>query len=175
MSPRDEYIGDDYTSGDDVLGAVAANVRRAVGAGRRPYSAPPLPAAPSTGPVSKLRSHVGFGSVSWAIADGTGKNTIMEPQESFRVERLIIDTNLTGVTNAIIVQLATASVGTQPQSPSVEFAAPAAMFARDSTYANVDWQVAYRGTKVQLSLSVTAAPAGAAAVASIGAFGEWVR
>lgn len=179
----DEFVsGDDYVSGDgaDVLGALSRQlVRRGSGQGRRIFRQPPLPAQPAQQTMAELRSYMGFGPVTWAVADplGTQRVIVVEPQESFRGERLVLDVTIPGtVTNAPQVTLARIDVGTLPQSPSVEFAAPAAMFRPDCTNANLDLQIAYRGTKMQITLGITALPTGAGIVTcTVGMFGQWIR
>lgn len=172
---------DDYSSGDDtgddsaaVLGALFA---RGQGGRRRIMQRPPLPRAPAQNYDARIRSYMGFGVATWAVADATDKILLIEPQESFRGERLIIDVvTAAGITNGPLVLLRRIDVGTMPQSPSVEQAAPAAMFARDATVSALDLQIAYRGTKLQITLGITAAPAGAGTVtAAVGMYGEWVR
>lgn len=181
----DDDVGADWVSGDDtdaanVLGAVARQlVRRPQRGrdGRKIFQRPPLPAMPAQPTEAELRSYMGFGSVTWAVGDGADKVTIVEPQESFRGERLIIDIGIpAGVTNAPLVLLRRIDIGTLPQAPSVEFAAPAAMFRPDATYAGLDLQIAFRGTKIQITLGISAAPAGAGTVtASVGMYGQWIR
>lgn len=188
--PRDEYVtgGDEYMSGngEDVLGAVVQAMRQVAARGgssvvqRRlpsvPFSRPPLPASPVQSTTASLRSYMGFGFLTWGPAEVADKAIIVEPQESFRGERLIIDVGAAGGTSAGLSLLRRIDVGTQPQSPSVEQPAPSAMFARDSTNAELDLQIAFRGTKVQITLGITAAPgAGVTLTAAIGMFGQWVR
>lgn len=184
----EEFEGDDeeYIEGDDdedegVLGAVSrALVRRPKRRGRkrrRVFRRPPLPRRAAQEKKSELRSFMGFGSVIWIVTDGLEKISIVEPQESFRGERLILETAIdSGITNTPLILLNRIDVGTAPQSPSVEFAAPAAMFRADSTYSQLDLQIAYRATKLQVTLGITAAPTGVGVVtASIGMFGQWIR
>jgi len=179
---EDEYVDGDEEEEEGVLGAVSrALVRRPRRRGRKRrrkiYRRPPLPRAAAQPKKSELRSFMGFGSVTWAVADSAEKISIVEPQESFRGERLILETAIdSGVTNTPLVLLNRIDVGTAPQSPSVEFAAPAAMFRADSTYSQLDLQIAYRATKLQITLGITTAPTGAGVVtASIGMFGQWIR
>lgn len=183
------YIEGDYIEGEDdaanLLGQVAQALVRPSGGARivrgaqqqRIFRRPPLPSQPAQPTEAELRSFLGFGAVTWAVADGADKVTIVEPQESFRGERLIIDVGIpAGITNAPLILLRRIEVGTLPQSPSVEFAAPAAMFRPDATNANLDLQVAYRSSKITLTLGISAAPAGAGVVtASSGMFGQWIR
>lgn len=181
----DNYIGDDVSediSADDAANILGALFRRKRGqkGGRRPapqiYRKPPLPASAAQPNRAKLRSAVGFGSAIWVTTDGTDKVTTIEPQESFRGERLIVDVTAVGGTAAGLVLVRRIDIGTMPQTPSVEQPMPAAMFARDAVDAFLDLQIAYRSTKIQLTMGVTAAPgAGVTQTAAIGMFGEWIR
>jgi len=187
MEGDDEYVEGDDEEEEGTLGAISkalaarrrrARARRRRGRrGQKIWRRPPLPKKTAQPNEAELRSFMGFGSVSWAVADSAEKISIVEPQESFRGERLILESAIdSGVTNTPLVLLNRIDVGTAPQSPSVEFAAPAAMFRADSTYSQLDLQIAYRGTKLQVTLGITAAPTGAGSVtASIGMFGQWIR
>jgi hypothetical protein len=164
-----------YESGD-VLGAIMARRGPRPGGGQKVYRKPPLPPRAAQPDVARLRSYMGFGFVVWTAADATDKVTIVEPQESFRGERFIADVTAAGGTSAGLTLLRRIDIGTQPQSPSVEQPAPLAMFARDATSADLDLQVAFRSTKMQITLGITAAPgAGVTVTAAMGFFGEWIR
>ncbi len=187
----DEWVGDDDQSGpsgDDaanVLGQVArALVRRPGGPARRPagpggrkiFKRPPLPATTAQPTEAELRSYMGMGFAVWAPADAVDRVLTVEPQESFRGERLILDVTAVGGTPAGQVLLRRIEVGTMPQSPSVEQAAPASMFRPDVTGGALDLQIAFRGTKLTVTLGVTAAPgAGVTVTASAGFYGQWLR
>jgi hypothetical protein len=172
-----------FVGQEEMVGAITTALTRAMGPRARsgpghfnPYSKPPLPSEPVQQNVAALRSYMGFGFVSWVTVDGADKVIIIEPQESFRGERLILDSTAVGGTAAGLGLLRRIDVGTQPQSPSVEAAAPAAMFRADATDTNLDLQIAYRGTKVQITLGQTAAPgAGVTVTMAVGMFGKWVR
>jgi hypothetical protein len=170
-----DYMSPGEDIGDDEVGQIARQIVRRQG-GRPVFNRPPLPRTPAQPNDAKLRSYMGFGFVTWGPADAADKVIIVEPQESFRGERLIIDVTSVGGAPAGLTLLRRIEIGTMPQSPSVEQAAPAAMFARDATAAELDLQIAYRGTKVQITLGQTAAPGGAVTVtAAVGMFGEWIR
>lgn len=173
-----EMEGDDVAA--DLLGAVDRGLSR--GGGMRMYrrpvaKRPPLPAGEMR-PDARIRSYMGVGITSWAATDPTGtlKTLTVEPQESFRGERLIIDTIAAGGTSASLVVVNGVFVGTMPQSPSVEQPAPSTMFARDATIAGLDLQIAHRGTKFSVQLSNTAPPGtGVTLTAVVGVYGEWIR
>jgi hypothetical protein len=177
------FEGDDQIDGDDdaanVLGQVARQlVRRPVrGAGGRPiFRQPPLPRVPAQPNEAELRSFVGMGFQSWGPADVVDRVFEIEPQESFRGERLVIDTREVGGVAAGLLFVRRIEVGTMPQSPSVTNVAPIAMFRPDATGAELDLQIAYRGTKLIVTLGVTAAPgAGVTVTALVGFYGQWIR
>lgn len=179
-----EYIveGDDDVGDDDVIGAVARQIRRPGGVRQvrgpgqqRIFRRPPLPARSQQPTEAELRSYLGLGFVTWAIGDGAEKVIIVEPQETFRGERLVAEVAMVGVTNSIIPALKRLEIGTLPQSPSVEFSAPLSMFRPDATNANLDLQIAEAGTKITITLSLNAAPVGGAVIAQLGFFGQWIR
>lgn len=170
-------MGDDVMGDAEVLGAISRAIARKGGrGGPRVFNRPPL--RPMAGqPDSKLRSYMGLGTITWTgAADAADKAVVVEPQESFRGERLVIDQVITGGTDAGLTMLRRIDIGTQPQSPSVEQPAPAAMFRTDATYAGLDLQIAHRGMKLQVTLARTASPgAGVTVVAAMGLYGEWIR
>jgi hypothetical protein len=177
-------MAEEFVRAEDVVGAIRSAMTQALAPRGRsgpghfsmPYAKPPLPAEPVQQNTAALRSYMGFGFVSWVTVDGADKVSIVEPQESFRGERLIIDTTASGGTAAGLSLLRRIDIGTQPQSPSVEQPAPAAMFRADATETTLDLQIAYRATKVQITMGQTAAPgAGVTVTAAIGMFGKWVR
>lgn len=146
--------------------------------GRRPvYSAPPLQAQSTWPHTAKLRSYMGFGFASWSPTDATDKPLPVQPQESFRGERLIIAQPIAvGGTSAGLVLMRRIDVGTMPQSPSVAQPAPAVMFQNDTVGSNLDLQIAYRATTIQVTLGITAAPgAGVTVTTAVGMFGVWIR
>jgi hypothetical protein len=177
----DDAEGDDYISADEanVLGAI---FRR--GRGRRPpprrqrprrIPSPQLRQQP-TWKDSRLRSYLGMGFTTWPATDATDKQLPIEPQESFEGRRLIVDTIAAGGTSAGLNVVRRIDVGTMPQSPSVEQPGPAAMFRADATYSYLDLQIAYRATRLILTLGITAAPGvGVTVTASAGFFGNWIR
>jgi hypothetical protein len=143
--------------------------------GQRIFSQPPLPQSPFQPHVSRLRSFLGMGFATWTDTDGGDKILEIQPQESFRGERLFVDEIDVG-TPAGLVLVRRVDVGTQPQSPSVEQPAPASMFSSDATYSKLDIQIAYRGTRLQVTLGVTAAPGtGNSITAAVGFYGQWIR
>jgi hypothetical protein len=187
----DEGAGLDETSGyedSNILGAIARRrgrqpMRRpaqqpqypTTPGGQRIFSQPPLPQSPFQPHISRLRSFLGMGFATWTDTDGGDKILEIQPQESFRGERLFVDEIDVG-TPAGLVLVRRVDVGTQPQSPSVEQPAPASMFSSDATYSKLDIQIAYRGTRLQVTLGVTAAPGtGNSITAAVGFYGQWIR
>jgi hypothetical protein len=146
----------------------------------RIFKRPPLPSTPFQPTEAELRSYMGIGfqALGNNAAGVTliGTPLLVEPQESFRGERLILDVTSTGtpVGNAALQRI---EVGTMPQSPSVEQPAPATMFRADATYSQLDLQVAFRATKFQLTLENVNGPTGAGNFFNYaaGIFGAWIR
>jgi len=173
-----DYVGyddalhgdDDYTGADDaeILGAV-----KRVMAARKPQ----LQAAAA--PPKKLRGYIGVGEAVFNSSTPTGTTIalIVEPQRSFRPERLIIDrVDGSSATSGIRSRVASIFVGDQPQSPSVEQPAPTAMFRADATVSGIDFDKAVPGQKIQLTLSVSALPTGTEVVTlSCGFYGDMLR
>lgn len=177
----DVLLGDDeILMGQDeaLLGAARRQLaRRRTGSQRAlgPTSKPALVYNPSASRPAKIRSYMGMGSTSWTGTDGSDKTLVIEPQENFRAERLIIDVSDSAPPAGQTV-LRRIDVGTMPQSASVEAAMPASAFRPDSTYSGLDLQVAQAGVKLQVLLGRTAAPGGViVTTASVGFFGEWIR
>jgi hypothetical protein len=138
------------------------------------YTRPPLAARPQNS-TSMLRSFVGLGFATWTGTDGADKQLTIEPQESFRGERLVIEVLATsGAAGLVVVRQL--QVGVQPQQPDTSQPAPASMFAAQVTYSHLDLQIAKPGINITVTLGVTAAPgAGETVTASAGLYGEWVR
>ena len=141
------------------------------------YAAPPLNAQATWPHTAKLRSYMGFGFATWGPTDATDKPLPVQPQESFRGERLIISPpTVVGGTSAGLLLMRRIDVGTMPQSPSVTQPAPAIMFQNDTVGSNLDLQIAYRATTIQVTLGITAAPgSGVTVTAGVGMFGVWIR
>jgi hypothetical protein len=123
---------------------------------------------------SKLRAPLGLGFHTFT-ALGTFK-FIVEPQEAFRGERMIIElvrdgaAGTTAVVNSIIV-------GSLPQQPSTEFGTPVVMFQADATGAHMDWQICPAGTKIIIEVEAIGAAIGEgdSVTVSVGLYGEWIR
>ena len=144
--------------------------------GQRIYKQPPLPRQGFQPNMARLRSYMGMGFAVFGPTAVAPIDLVVEPQESFRGERMIVDTTAAGGTSAGLVTVVGIFVGTLPQSPSVEQPAPAAMFARDSTISRLDMQIAFRATKLKVTIGITAAPgAGVTVTAAVGFYGEWIR
>lgn len=167
---NDEVSGEeDVLMGDDeaLLGASRNQLAR------RPYRKPPLSYRQNRD--AKMRSYMGMGFASFVGTDGSDKVLIIEPQEAFRGERLIVDV-IDSAPPAGITVIRRIDVGSMPQSPSVEAAMPASAFFRDATYTGLDLQVAQPGVKISIVLGRTSAPGGViVTTVAAGFYGEWIR
>jgi len=165
----------------DILGAVVRAAQRQLArrpggapAGRgMPFARPPLP--PRSTPESRLRTPMGAGVATWAPADAADKPLTVEPQSTFRAERLVVDVVATGGTFGGLVLVRNITVGNTPQSPSSQQPMPASMFRPDVTYGSMDLTVADRAGQLSALLGVSAAPgAGITVQAACGWYGEWI-
>jgi hypothetical protein len=178
---REEIIqGDDS---ENIVGALVNQLQRFGARGRQAaqnvvtsprFTAAGIKAQVGGGGESKLRAPLGIGFHTFT-ALGTFK-FIVEPQEGFRGERLIVDVEKDGgagvatLVNSIIV-------GSLPQTPSTEFGIPAVMFRADATDANMSWQICPAGTKIIIEVELVGAAIaeGDSVTVSLGVYGEWVR
>lgn len=167
----DEVLGDD--DDDDLVGAARRARRRGL-AISKPALALSRPAR--VGPAA-IRAAMGWGTAVWTgAADSGDRQLIVEPQEPFRGERLIIDVLATGGTSLGLVVVRRIEIGTMPQTPSTAQPMPAAIFRADATSSQLDLQLAERGTQMTLTLGITASPgAGVTVTAVCGVYGKWVR
>jgi hypothetical protein len=187
--PREEIIsGDDLYDGpsgdaENIIGALAQLVRPrpgpAMARGRAAVSGPQFSRALIANQVggankeSGLRAPLGFGFHTFTAA-GTFA-FIVEPQEAFRGERLMIDTARDGAAGVLGV-VNTMTVGTMPQQPSTEFGIPFAMFSPQMTDAHMDWQICPAGTKIQINVELIGTFAEAdSVVVACGLYGKWIR
>lgn len=141
-----------------------------------PAARPPLPASPTQAIPAEMKSFLGLGVLSWGPAEAGDKQLEVEPQESFRGQRLIIDIAVAGGTAAGLTIVRSLFVGSMPQSPSIVAPMPATAFRADATDVELDLQIAFRGSKMVLQMGQTAAPgAGVTVTAAAGLFGVWIR
>lgn len=175
-----DYTGYDDDMGDDAngdyTGASDEEILGAVRGGRVMVARKPqLVAAPR--PVYKLRAYLGLGTVVFANGGPTLATIIVEPQRGFRPERLIIARKDIGAAAPGLQAFVQAIfIGDMPQSPSQEQPAPTEMFAPDATVAGIDFNKCKTGQKIQLNLSISAAPAAGETVRlSCGFYGDMLR
>ena len=184
--PREEIIsGDlDEVSGDaeNIIGALAQMVRPRAGSAMsrgRSVQGPQFSSALFANQVggsakqTGLRAPLGFGFHVFTAAGVF--SFIVEPQEAFRGERLMIDTARDGAAGVLGV-VNTMTVGTMPQQPSTEFGIPFAMFSPAMTDAQMDWQICPAGTKIQIQVELVGTFAEADTVTvAVGLYGKWIR
>jgi hypothetical protein len=165
----EDYVGEDYVGDDEVMGAVARGRRLAKARG------PQLKGA-SRAPI-KLRGYIGLGFVTFTSVSGTVLVMTVEPQRSFRPERLVIDrADGSSVTTPLSARVNNIFIGDQPQSPSVEQPAPISMFRADATFSGIDFNKCIPGQKIRVELSISAAPAGTEVVRlEAGFYGDMMR
>jgi hypothetical protein len=179
--PREEII-----SGDDenIVGALtSALMQRARGTAFRAtpggtVSAPRFSMAQLANQVggtqeNKLRAPLGLGSN--VFSDNSPFSFIVEPQEAFRGERLIVDVALSAGAE-LLLSIDEILVGSLPQTPSTEFGLPAVMFRADATDAAMDWQICPAGTKIIIKAHAVGTFGEADTLtAQLGLYGVWIR
>jgi hypothetical protein len=177
--PREEIISGEDDQ-ENIVGALtnALTQMRRAPAGRTVtgprFTQQQTAAQVGAGRQSKLRAPLGIGFFTFSAL---GTNVfVVEPQEAFRGERLIIDVVRDGAAGVSVV-VNSIFVGSLPQQPSTEFGLPASMFQPDATDANMDWQVCPAGTKIIISVSAVggAFAEGDTLTVSLGIYGEWIR
>ena len=174
----DALHGDDGLDGEDFVGADDAEILGAVRRARgRAMQARKPQLMASSAPPKKLRGYLGMGTAVFTSASGTLLSVTVEPQRSFRPERLIIErTDGSGVTTALAARVNAIFIGDQPQSPSVEQPAPIALFRADATVSGIDFDKCIPGQKITIQLSLSAAPTGTEVVTlSSGFYGDMLR
>jgi hypothetical protein len=120
---------------------------------------------------NKLRAPLGLGS--HVFVDNGPFSFIVEPQEAFRGERLIVDVV---AATGLLLSIDEILVGSLPQTPSTEFGLPAVMFRADATDAQMDWQICPAGTKIIIKTHVVGTFAEADELtAQLGLYGVWIR
>ncbi|HEY6110160.1 MAG TPA: hypothetical protein VIV56_14775, partial [Gemmatimonadales bacterium] len=124
-----------------------------------------------------LRAQLGMGSFTFTSATGSTHTFIVEPQEAFRVGRIVISQKASDGVGGTQVGVQPLIVGSLPQAPSSEYDIPAEMYAPDATDAQMDAQVCPAGTKMQLRVTLAgeAIPAEESLTVTIGLSGTWIR
>lgn len=179
-----DYVGEDYVGDDDeeILGAIQARALarprvQARGAVRGPVAAPRPTVQLASRKPRALRGYIGIGEATFTSTSGTLITLTVEPQRQFRPERLVIARrDGSAVTAGISSRVNAVFIGDQPQSPSVEQPAPTELFQPDATVSGVDFDVCSPGQKIQIQLSVSAAPAGTELIRlTLGMYGAMMR
>lgn len=174
----DALHGEDGLDGDDFVGAddaeILGAVRRARGRAQRAQK-PQLRAAEA--PPKKLRGYLGMGAAVFTNAAGTLLATTVEPQRTFRPERLIIErTNSSAAVAGISARVNAIFIGDQPQSPSVEQPATIAGFRADATVSGIDFDKCIPGQKITIQFSVSSlVPVGETVLVEAMFYGDMLR
>lgn len=182
-SGDDDTEGDDWTGDDDILGALRRgvaprNAGRNQPPARRPPTRAPLPQAGKPRPTANinpaaLRVPMGIGSHTWAATHGEEITFEVEPQRDFTPDRMVVDF----ITNdVVLLNITSIKVGDMPQNPNDEVPMPAALFAKETTDAHVQFDTVKASRKLLVRAEPTAALAAmTSATASLGMFGWMVR
>ena len=158
------------------MGGTMRRVQSAVASVSNPrFSQTQLANQVGGGGDNKLRAPLGFGTFTFVEGAATTHNFVVEPQEAFRGERLVIASIAAGGA-AVLGQVDLITVGSLPQAPSVEFGIPFSMFQPDATDAQMDWQICPAGTKIQVNTSYAGTLGeGQTFIVQVGLYGVWIR
>jgi hypothetical protein len=184
--PREEIIGEDVGNDqENIIGALSQALMRRPGVGpqaargrsvsRPQFSSAQLATQVGGSKDTSLRAPLGMGAVTFVVGGPTTIKQVVEPQEAFRGERLVLDVSALPDGNLVAVE--SIFVGSLPQTPSQEFNMPLSMFRPDATDAQMDWQICPAGTKIQVTVTLLG-PALADAdtvTVSMGIYGVWIR
>lgn len=159
---------DDLGADDMVLGAsksvkVARNVKGPQWLSRMRSFAPGAPA------ISEKRVPFGLGQLTFGAATGTALTLLAQPQAAIRPERLVVDIARTGASATGAVTVTELKIGPRSQLPGGN-AVPAVMFGPTVQDAIMALDPCEPGITVQLSVSVSAAPAGADTIVVVAGF-----
>lgn len=176
MSNRSMF--EEYAQGDDdeEAGALWADAlrraKRAKANGGRPRLAPPP--VIRTGPAGQAMKRIplGVGTVTFGAATGTSLTAEVEPQRGYTPQRLVLAVTRTGASATGSVKVTSIKHGDVEQLPASN-GCPAAMFQADTTDAELDLTPVTPGMKVIITVSISAAPAGAdTVVCDLGYYGQ---
>lgn len=181
MSNRQMF--EEYAQGDDdeELGAIwsdalrkaqAAKNRRGP-AGRPRLAPPPVIKTQASGPSMK-RIPLGIGTVTFALNTGVSLSAEVEPQRGYTPQRLVVSVTRTGTTSTGAIKVTSIKHGDVEQLPASN-GCPAAMFAADTTDAELDLTPVTPGMKITITVSCSTAVTGTdSIVVDLGYYGQAV-
>ncbi len=141
--------------------------------GKSPMRRLPSPPAVLTGPrgLALKRLPLGIGTVTFGAATGTSLTVEVEPQRGYTPKRLVAAVSRTGASATGLVRLTSLMIGDVQQLPASN-GVPIEMFDTQATDAELDLTPVIPGQKVTLTLTISAAPAGAdTVVVNLGFYG----
>lgn len=144
--------------------------------GKRPMRRLAAPPAIATGPrgIALKTLPLGIGTVSFGAATGTSLSVEVEPQRGYTPKRLVAAISRTGASATGLVKLTSLMIGDVQQLPASN-GVPIEMFDTQATDAELDLTPCTPGQKVSLTLTISAAPAGAdTVVVNLGFYGKAV-
>lgn len=169
---------------DDEVGAfydAALRASRAKRAARRggptngrPRLAPPPVINTQAGGPAMKRIPLGIGTVTFALNTGVSLSAEVEPQRGYTPQRLVVSTTRTGATSTGSIKVTSIKHGDVEQLPASN-GCPAAMFAADTTDAELDLTPVTPGMKITITVTCSAAVTGTdSIVVDLGYYGQAV-
>lgn len=138
----------------------------------RPRLAPPPVIATQPARASMKRVPLGIGTVTFALNTGTTLTAEVEPQRGYTPQRLVVSITRTGTTSTGSIKVTSIKHGDVEQLPASN-GCPAAMFAADTTDAELDLTPVIPGMKVTVTVTCSAAVTGTdSIVVDLGYYGQ---
>lgn len=171
------YDGDD----NDELGAFysaalkSARQKQAMrrpAQGQRPRLAAPPVINTQAGGLAMKRIPLGIGTVTFALATSLSLSAEVEPQRGYTPQRLVISVARTGTTSTGAIKVTSIKHGDVEQLPASN-GCPSAMFAADTTDAELDLTPVTPGMKITVTVSCSTAVTGTdSIVVDMGYYGQ---
>lgn len=142
--------------------------------GGRPRLAPPPVINTMPAGLSMKRIPLGIGTVTFALSTGTSLTAEVEPQRGYTPQRLVASVTRTGTTSTGSIKVTSIKHGDTEQLPSSN-GCPVAMFAADTTDAELDLTPVTPGMKIIVTVSCSVAVTGTdSIVVDLGYYGQAV-
>lgn len=165
MSGFEEFAGFE----DDEMGAVARRVR---GRGLPRLKTPGVSSAGARLTPNLKRVPLGVGRLTFGAATGTTLTIEVEPQRGYTPRRLVASVARTGASATGLLLVTDIKVGDTQQIPASQ-GCPIEMFDAQATESEMDLTPAIPGQKITITVSISAAPAGAdTVVVGLGFYGQ---
>lgn len=177
-----EEFAQGFDGDDDELGAFYSAalksarqkqaMRRPAQQGQRPRLAAPPVINTQAGGLAMKRIPLGIGTVTFALNTGVSLSAEVEPQRGYTPQRLVLSVTRTGTTSTGAIKVTSIKHGDVEQLPASN-GCPSAMFAADTTDAELDLTPVTPGMKITVTVSCSAAVTGTdSIVVDMGYYGQ---